>query len=154
MIMRRLESRELMWYSCPCIEGCGKGAGDIASPRTRSYRNKLITDDRQELLTTYTDTKRPKAERQSVALLRVYACIEITACSRAYLSHSYHFDCACPVCSLPPAESLASDARLEEYTSLKNRFSLWQPGTIQGPEALELVQRILDLGEQEGYLSE
>ncbi|KAF8604514.1 hypothetical protein BDV93DRAFT_440386 [Ceratobasidium sp. AG-I] len=89
-----------------------------------------------EILTTYTDTKRPRADRQS------------------YLREIYHFDCACEVCSLPPNESAASDRRLSTIIDLKNLFSMWGNGDIKGREAIKQARRIWALMETEGYLSE
>lgn len=90
----------------------------------------------KEILTTYTDTKRPRAARQ------------------AYLREIYHFDCACEVCSLPPKESAASDRRLALMIDLKNMFSMWGNGDIKGREAIKQARKIWALMETEDYLSE
>jgi len=90
----------------------------------------------QELLTTYTDTKRSRRDR------------------RAFLSESYGFKCTCAVCALPRALSAASDARLERLSQLKARFSTWGTGTISGGEAGDLAREMWAVGEEEGYFSE
>ncbi|KAF8918868.1 hypothetical protein CPB85DRAFT_1279125, partial [Mucidula mucida] len=90
----------------------------------------------QEILTVYTDTKRPRSER------------------RDYLSSSYDFECMCAVCSLPEAQSLESDRRLIEISGLYNRLSTWGTNSISGSEAIQIVREIWALGNQEGYWSE
>ena len=90
----------------------------------------------QELITSYTDTKRPRDER------------------RAYLSKTYNFFCECSACALPPNESIASDERLVRMRTLKEKFATWGAGTIDGKEATRLANEIWGLGEAEGYWSE
>ncbi|KAI0785221.1 hypothetical protein C8Q75DRAFT_723079 [Abortiporus biennis] len=90
----------------------------------------------QELLTTYTDTKRPRNER------------------RNYLKTMYGFDCQCSVCSLSDEASLASDRRLSEMSELRAKLSSWQNGELTGKQAVGIVNRIWHLGDEEGYWSE
>ncbi|KAK0244024.1 hypothetical protein EDD85DRAFT_806503 [Armillaria nabsnona] len=90
----------------------------------------------QELLTTYTDTKRPRKGR------------------REFLSKHYGFHCACSVCSLPPSQSRASDERLNSISELYNLFSTWGTHSISGREAINVVRRIWTLTDEEGYFSE
>ncbi|KAF5362840.1 hypothetical protein D9758_007114 [Tetrapyrgos nigripes] len=90
----------------------------------------------EELLTTYTNMKRPRNQR------------------RQYLQQQYGFYCTCSVCSLPDAESNASDHRLSSMSDLYTKFSSWNSRSIDGLEAIDVVQAIWDLGNQEGYWSE
>jgi len=90
----------------------------------------------QELVTVYTDTKRPRDER------------------RAYLSKMYNFFCECSVCALPSNESIASDGRLTRMQNVKNKFATWGANAIDGKEATRLVNEIWEIGETEGYWSE
>ncbi|KAF7299357.1 SET domain-containing protein 5 [Mycena indigotica] len=90
----------------------------------------------QELLTTYTDTKRPRNER------------------RAFLSSHYGFECTCAVCSLDNAGSLASDRRLTSISEFYRYFATWGNGDITGVEAIEAINNIWKLEEEEGYWSE
>lgn len=90
----------------------------------------------QELLTTYFNTKQPKAQR------------------RAYLAERYGFECKCSVCSLPGELSRASDDRLSRMETLYGRFSGWGVGEITGVEAVETAHEIWKLGGEEGYWSE
>ncbi|KAG7445775.1 SET domain-containing protein [Guyanagaster necrorhizus] len=90
----------------------------------------------QELLTTYTDTKRPRKER------------------REYLSKHYGFHCMCSVCSLPPFQSQASDERLNSISELYSLFSTWGTHSIRGTEAIDVVRRIWTSTNEEGYYSE
>jgi hypothetical protein len=90
----------------------------------------------QELLTTYTDTKRPRGER------------------RAYLSETYNFFCECSACSLPSNESIASDERLARIRNLKEKFVTWSAEAIDGKGATKLANEIWGVGETEGYWSE
>ncbi|PFH53872.1 hypothetical protein AMATHDRAFT_53434, partial [Amanita thiersii Skay4041] len=90
----------------------------------------------QELLTAYTDTKRPRAQR------------------REHLSQHYGFDCTCDVCSLPEALSRASDERLSRMSELYGRIGLWGKGEMSSEKAIETVKEIMKLGEEEGYWSE
>ncbi|KAF9534517.1 hypothetical protein CPB83DRAFT_873273 [Crepidotus variabilis] len=90
----------------------------------------------EELLTTYTDTKRPKAER------------------RTFLASRYGFQCTCYVCSLPPQLSKASDSRLSEISKLYGEFASWSAQKIDGNEAIEMIRKIWNIEDQEGYLSE
>ncbi|KAL5520000.1 hypothetical protein ACEPAG_1660 [Sanghuangporus baumii] len=90
----------------------------------------------QELLTTYTDTKRPRHERQ------------------AYLKSNYDFTCTCSVCSLSEVESRISDERLSKMTNLYQTFATWGRGEIDGVTASRTAKDIWELGEQEGYWSE
>ncbi|PAV17308.1 SET domain-containing [Pyrrhoderma noxium] len=90
----------------------------------------------EELLTTYTDTKRPRQERQN------------------YLKSYYDFTCTCPVCSLQGLESQLSDKRLSEMTSLGQKFASWGSYQIDGNTASHIANTIWGLGEEEGYWSE
>ncbi len=74
--------------------------------------------------------------------------------AREYLSQVYGFRCTCDVCSLPDAESLASDGRLTSMTDLYARFATWGQSQITGLQAIEIVNKIWALGEEEGYWSE
>ncbi|EPQ54746.1 SET domain-containing protein [Gloeophyllum trabeum ATCC 11539] len=90
----------------------------------------------EELLTTYMDTKRKREDR------------------RAYLLGQYAFNCTCATCSLAPALSAQSDARLEEMAALYSQFASWGGGAIDGRAAADIARRIWALGEAEGYVSE
>ncbi|OSD07139.1 SET domain-containing protein [Trametes coccinea BRFM310] len=90
----------------------------------------------EELLTTYTDTKRPRHIR------------------REFLREHYGFECQCAVCSLPDDLSAKSDERLNAMSELYARFSSWQHERISGSEATATAVSIWRLGEEEGYWSE
>lgn len=90
----------------------------------------------QEILTTYTNTKRRRSDRQ------------------AHLRAHYYFDCACSVCSLPKEESAASDRRLGQMADAYSMFSLWGSDNIKGTEAIKTAKKIWSIGETEGYISE
>ncbi|KAK7048145.1 SET domain-containing protein 5 [Favolaschia claudopus] len=90
----------------------------------------------QELLTTYTDTKRTRQER------------------RGFLSQQYGFKCTCAVCSLDDAASQASDERLTTIARYYVHFASWGSGTISGVEAISTINKIWSLEEEEGYWSE
>ncbi|EMD35001.1 hypothetical protein CERSUDRAFT_54156, partial [Gelatoporia subvermispora B] len=90
----------------------------------------------EELLTTYTDTKRPRDAR------------------RQFLEAHYGFRCGCSVCSLPPEPLEASDRRLSAMADLYQRFSWWQHGRVTGLEAEGVASEIWAIGEEEGYWSE
>ncbi|KAK7464709.1 hypothetical protein VKT23_005915 [Stygiomarasmius scandens] len=120
--------------------GCSRAFNSVYSYREKEgelvvHALKGVKKD-EELLTTYMNTKQPRARR------------------RDYLSHQYGFECTCSVCSLPKLESQASDGRLSAMSNLYARFSTWNSGTISGVEAIDTVQRIWDLGNEEGYWSE
>ncbi|KAF8237124.1 hypothetical protein L208DRAFT_1431725 [Tricholoma matsutake] len=95
----------------------------------------------EELLTTYTNTKRPRNERRQVS-------------NEALLAEHYGFHCTCSVCSLPEAQSAISDKRLLEISDSYDQFATWGGQIISGSEAIELVKKIWDLGSEEGYWSE
>ena len=59
----------------------------------------------------------------------------------------------CAYCALPDEESNASDIRLTSMNGLYERFSTWGHGAIDGREAIRVVKRIWDIGEEEGYTS-
>ncbi|KAJ7366577.1 hypothetical protein DFH08DRAFT_834857 [Mycena albidolilacea] len=90
----------------------------------------------QELLTTYTDTKRTRRER------------------REFLSQQYGFKCTCAVCSLDAAASKDSDRRLTGITQLYGHLSSWGNGAIGGVEAIRTINEIWKLEDEEGYWSE
>lgn len=90
----------------------------------------------EEILTTYTDTKRPRPDR------------------RALLSEHYGFTCMCRVCALPDKESQASDKRLLDISDGYTRFATWAQTNITGVEAIEVVRGIWSLEAEEGYWSE
>ncbi|KAI0072028.1 hypothetical protein K474DRAFT_1729905, partial [Panus rudis PR-1116 ss-1] len=90
----------------------------------------------EELLTTYTDTKRPRDVR------------------RQYLHAHYGFLCECSVCSLPEELSKESDRRLMQMTELYSRLASWGSEGISGKEAIETARKIWLVGEEEGYWSE
>ncbi|KAF8798846.1 SET domain-containing protein [Phlegmacium glaucopus] len=88
-----------------------------------------------ELLTTYTTTRKPRDER------------------RAFLSKQYGFNCTCAVCALPEPLSKASDQRLMEMSRRYENFKTWG-GEIDGVEAIQHIRKIWEIGEEEGYWSE
>ncbi|KAJ6620764.1 hypothetical protein B0H10DRAFT_1791437 [Mycena sp. CBHHK59/15] len=90
----------------------------------------------QELLTTYTDTKRIRKER------------------RSFLSQQYGFRCTCAVCSLGGAQSQSSDKRLTAISQYYGHFATWGSGRIDGVEAITTINKIWKLEDEEGYWSE
>ncbi|KAI0826870.1 hypothetical protein BC628DRAFT_1372283 [Trametes gibbosa] len=90
----------------------------------------------QELLTTYTDTKRPRHVR------------------RQFLKDHYGFNCQCSVCSLSDDLAAVSDHRLSGMAELYAQFSGWQHGQLNGREAASVAESIWRLGDEEGYWSE
>ncbi|KXN88140.1 SET domain-containing protein 5, partial [Leucoagaricus sp. SymC.cos] len=90
----------------------------------------------EELLTSYTNSKRSRDHR------------------RAFLVEHYGFECQCSVCSLPEAESQASDRRLEAISEEYERFASWGQGRISGTDAIAHVRKIWQLEDEEGYWSE
>ncbi|KAJ6584695.1 hypothetical protein B0H19DRAFT_1318925 [Mycena capillaripes] len=90
----------------------------------------------QELLTTYTDTKRTRKER------------------REFLSQQYGFRCTCAVCSLDAAASAASDKRLSAISHYYGQVATWGTNTINGVEAISIINKIWKLEDEEGYWSE
>ncbi|KAG8892411.1 hypothetical protein FRC01_014183 [Tulasnella sp. 417] len=90
----------------------------------------------EELLTTYIDSKKPRAERQK------------------YLKENYHFECDCAVCTLPDEQSKESDRRLSTMANLYVKLKAWNEKTLTGSEAIAIVKKIWELGEEERYVSE
>ncbi|KAJ6512016.1 hypothetical protein C8R47DRAFT_1093165 [Mycena vitilis] len=90
----------------------------------------------QELLTTYTDTKRTRKER------------------REFLSEHYGFQCTCAVCSLDSAASAASDKRLVTISHYYGHVAAWGNNAINGAEAISTINKIWQLEDEEGYWSE
>ncbi|KAI0088720.1 hypothetical protein BDY19DRAFT_949358 [Irpex rosettiformis] len=120
--------------------GCSKAFNVVYSWREneRAIVVHALKDIKQgqELLTTYTDTKRPRSER------------------RQLLEAHYGFTCQCSVCSLLEAESRKSDERLSKMATLYSQFKSWAEGAITGREAIDIVNKIWQVGEEEGYHSE
>ncbi|KAJ7644357.1 hypothetical protein FB45DRAFT_721193, partial [Roridomyces roridus] len=119
--------------------GCSRAFNSIYSWREKEqalfiHALKNI-EQGEELLTTYTDTKRTRNER------------------RQWLSQQYGFQCNCAVCSLDDAASKVSDDRLTAISQLYDRFSTWPRGAINGVEAIQIVNEIWKLQELEGYWS-
>ncbi|KAH7098057.1 SET domain-containing protein [Auriculariales sp. MPI-PUGE-AT-0066] len=81
----------------------------------------------EELLTTYTDTLVPTAER------------------RAYLKKVYNFDCECSACTRTPSELAASDKRMHEHRDLMRKFASWGRKEITGKEAIAVGKRIWNI---------
>ncbi|EIW59597.1 uncharacterized protein TRAVEDRAFT_121744 [Trametes versicolor FP-101664 SS1] len=109
----------------------------------RDYEGVLVVHalkpikEGQELLTTYTDTKRPQHVR------------------RQFLLDHYGFDCRCAACRAPSDDLVArSDQRLGAMSELYAQFSGWQHGRLNGSEAAAVAISIWNLGEEEGYWSE
>ncbi|KAJ7043859.1 hypothetical protein C8F04DRAFT_1070678 [Mycena alexandri] len=90
----------------------------------------------QELLTTYTETKRTRNER------------------REFLSQQYGFMCTCAVCSLDDAASKLSDERLTAISHYYGHFATWGSESISGVEAISTINTIWKLEDEEGYWSE
>ncbi|KAJ7164686.1 hypothetical protein C8R43DRAFT_988014 [Mycena crocata] len=90
----------------------------------------------QELLTTYTDTKRTRKER------------------REFLSQQYGFWCTCAVCSLDAHASKASDRRLTTISHHYGHLATWGNKQITGAEAIGTINKIWKLEDEEGYWSE
>ncbi|KAG5728618.1 SET domain-containing protein 5 [Termitomyces sp. T112] len=90
----------------------------------------------EEILTTYTNSKKPRAER------------------RAFLEKKYGFTCMCQVCSLPDSESHVSDRRLMDISSSYDRLATWDQRMISGVEAIDTIRLIWSIEDEEGYWSE
>ncbi|KAJ7465322.1 hypothetical protein FB451DRAFT_1352778 [Mycena latifolia] len=90
----------------------------------------------QELLTTYTDTKRTRKDR------------------REFLLQNYGFWCTCAVCSLDAPASEASDKRLTSISHYYAQLSTWGTNAITGAEAISTINKIWKLEDEEGYWSE
>ncbi|KAF4617399.1 hypothetical protein D9613_006017 [Agrocybe pediades] len=99
------------------------------------YALKAIKEG-QELLTTYLDSKKPRAER------------------RAFLNKHYGFNCTCSVCSLPDKLSKASDDRLTKIKALYAKFATWGNNEIDGAQAIQTIGDIWTVEDEEGYWSE
>ncbi|KAJ7729703.1 hypothetical protein DFH07DRAFT_849913 [Mycena maculata] len=120
--------------------GCSSAFNVVYSWRQREqalfvYALKNIPKG-QELLTTYTDTKRTRKER------------------REFLSQSYGFECTCAVCSLNDVASKASDARLTAISHHYSHLTTWGRRAIDGVEAIRTINKIWKLEDEEGYWSE
>ncbi|KAF9013373.1 hypothetical protein BDQ17DRAFT_1488421 [Cyathus striatus] len=120
--------------------GCSSSFNAVYSWRKKEqelfvYALKSIPKG-EELLTSYLDTKKPRHER------------------RAYLLEHYGFKCMCRTCSLPEKASRASDARLSAISEAYRRFSEWGNHKIGGRDAVDLVRKIWQLEDEEGYWSE
>jgi hypothetical protein len=74
--------------------------------------------------------------------------------TRNFLSQQYGFNCTCAVCSLSEELSRASDKRLSRLTELHDHLARWGHANIDGEEAIVVVRKIWDVGEEEGYWSE
>ncbi|KAL0960825.1 hypothetical protein HGRIS_005844 [Hohenbuehelia grisea] len=128
---------------------------------------KRIAKD-QELLTTYTDTKKTRSQRRCVRLLRVWgispwasvpensAPIVHLYVRREYLAQTYGFHCSCACCSLPADQSRNSDIRLSAMAMLYSRLAEWGDPSkgVSGRQAIEFAREIITLGDEEGYVSE
>ncbi|KAF8909006.1 hypothetical protein CPB84DRAFT_1834546 [Gymnopilus junonius] len=90
----------------------------------------------EELITTYTNTRRPRDQR------------------RAFLQDHYGFHCTCAVCSLPDDLSKASDERLSKISYLYEKFAGWGRQEIDGTQAIEYIREIWRIENEEGYTSE
>lgn len=90
----------------------------------------------EELLTTYTELRRPREQR------------------RAYLTEHYGFYCTCSACSIPEEQSRASDIRLATISEEYGRFATWGNHEISGKEAIDHIRKIWALEDEEGYWSE
>ncbi|TDL17705.1 SET domain-containing protein, partial [Rickenella mellea] len=120
--------------------GCSASFNSVYSWREREgvlvvHALKAIAPG-EELLTTYMDTKKPRAER------------------RHFLEENYGFTCGCSTCSLLEPLSKASDDRLTRMTALYSRFASWGHSVIDGKEAIRVANRIWSIGADEGYWSE
>ncbi|KAH9065391.1 hypothetical protein EDB87DRAFT_1595643 [Lactarius vividus] len=90
----------------------------------------------EELLTAYFRTQQTRDER------------------RRHLMQTYDFHCACVCCTLPDKESKDSDERLTTMGKLYDHLGTWGERTIDGRDAIRLVERIWAIGTEEGYTSE
>lgn len=90
----------------------------------------------EELFTSYINTKAPREAR------------------RKTLKEDYHFDCNCPVCTLPDELSKASDERLSKLQGLFEQLQGWNDDSIDGKQTIDIVNQIWDLSLQENYVNE
>jgi hypothetical protein len=70
---------------------------------------------------------------------------------RKYLSSQYGFTCTCEVCTLPEEQVRQSDARLVALADLEIQVSRWSDWEIDGMVAVDLLKRMWELSEEEGY---
>jgi hypothetical protein len=70
---------------------------------------------------------------------------------RKHLSSQFGFDCACEVCTLPEEQVRLSDARLVALADLERQVTLWSTWEMDGPAAIELLKKMWELSDQEGY---
>ncbi|KAI0300251.1 hypothetical protein BC826DRAFT_992282 [Russula brevipes] len=87
-------------------------------------------------------------------LTAYFRTLQIRDQRRHHLKQSYGFHCTCAYCALPDEGSKASDTRLTTISDLYGRLAMWGQGAVEGPEAIRVVKRIWDVGEEEGYTSE
>lgn len=66
----------------------------------------------------------------------------------------YHFECSCPVCSLPEDLSTQSDERLSVLQALFEQLTGWNDETIDGKQTIEIVNKIWEMSVGEGYFNE
>ncbi|KAJ7725376.1 hypothetical protein B0H16DRAFT_1594758 [Mycena metata] len=120
--------------------GCASAFNAVYSWRKRErqlFVHALRNIQRgQELLTTYTETKRSRHER------------------REFLLQRYGFLCTCAVCSLDDATSKLSDERLTAISHHYDHFATWGSERISGVEAVHTINAIWKLEDEEGYWSE
>ncbi|KAF8257076.1 hypothetical protein EI94DRAFT_1760921 [Lactarius quietus] len=72
------------------------------------------------------------------------------------LRDSYHFTCACTVCSLTKAESKKSDARRVKVYELREKIQSPNPGPspLRGIQVLNAIIKGVRLLKEEGYLAD
>ncbi|KAJ7242823.1 hypothetical protein B0H12DRAFT_1023389, partial [Mycena haematopus] len=121
--------------------GCSSAFNVVYTWRDREqqlfvHALRNISKGQQELLTTYTDTKRNRKER------------------REFLSQQYGFQCTCAVCSLDSAASKLSDRRLTAIARSYDHLASWGSSAISGIEAIDTINKIWKLEDEEGYWSE
>ncbi|KAG8989488.1 hypothetical protein FRB90_002213 [Tulasnella sp. 427] len=90
----------------------------------------------EELFTSYIDSKEPREARMKA------------------LKDDYHFECDCPVCSLPEHLSVQSDVKLSNLKELFERLKGWNDDSIDGKETIAIVNQIWDLSLELDYVNE
>ena len=100
---------------------------------TQTQRLHLLADlePGDEVLVSYIDPRQPRADR------------------RAILSAQYGFDCACSMCA-----DESADERWATFAKLRTELAGWPARRITGQRALELSQQMIDVCDQQGYLSQ
>lgn len=86
--------------------------------------------------------------------MRLRSTMQHRAARQRRLSHIWHFDCTCSLCSMPAPQVAASDDRISQIKELREELADYRPSSRATPQMAELIISMYEQERAWGTLTE